>query len=178
MKKATIGVLTVMMFVLASCKKDKNTTTPGGATGGSATVTAGNYGFDGAASLGKFSSTKAGITQLTAAGITTFSVSAISDGGNQSITIVLTQKAAVGRVAIGSSLSNGGIVISKDYSKPGDLTLNYSTDRDGNGKQGGGEVNITKVDGSNVEGTFYAVAYNSAGKEAFVEQGAFKGTIK
>lgn len=180
MKKVTIGVLTLMMFVLASCKKDNNTNTPatGGATGGSATVTAGNYGFDGAAGLGKFSSTKAGILQVTAGGLTTFSVVAIKDGSNESVSIVLLQKAAVGKVAIGSSLSNGGIIISKDYTKPADLTLNYSTDRDGTNTRGGGEVNITKVDGNAVEGTFYAVAYNSAGKEAFVEQGTFKGTIK
>jgi len=39
-------------------------------------------------------------------------------------------------------------------------------------------VNFTKVDGKTVEGTFYAVAYNNARKEAFVEQGSFKGTIQ
>lgn len=169
-----------MVFVLASCKKDNNnTTTPGGgSTGGSATVTAGNYGFDGAAGLGKFSATKAGITQVAAGGITTFSIVAVKDGSNESISIIVLQKAAVGKIALGSGLSNGGIIISKDYTKPADLTLNYSTDRDGANMKGGGEINITKVDGNAVEGTFYAVAYNSTGKEAFIEQGSFKGTVK
>jgi hypothetical protein len=174
MKKLLITVLTLSALSISACKKDKADET---ATGGSATVTAGNYGFDGNSSLGKFSSTKAGITQVSAGGITTFSVTAIKDGSNESITIILLKPAALGKVQFGPSLSNGGIIISKDYTKAADGTLNYSTDNSG-AMQGGGEVNFTKVDGSNVEGTFYAVAYNNARKEAFAEQGTFKGTIK
>jgi hypothetical protein len=112
------------------------------------------------------------------AGITTFSVTAIKDNSNESINIILLKNAAVGKISLGPGQNNGGIIISKDYTKAADGTINYSTDNSTAGKQGGGEVNITKLDGNSVEGTFYAVAYNSAGKEAFVEQGTFKGTIK
>ncbi|TDO21306.1 hypothetical protein [Pedobacter duraquae] len=175
MKKSMLTVIAMAMLFMTSCKKD-NSENPA-ATGGAATVTAGNYGFDGSASLGKFSSTKAGITQTTVAGITTFSISAIKDGTNESITIILLKKAAVGKVQLGSSLSNGGIIISKDYMKAADGSVNYSTDNSG-AMTGGGEVNITKVDGNSVEGTFYAIAYNNARKEAFVEQGTFSGKIQ
>jgi len=175
MKKLSRIALVLVVIFAAGCKKSTNDPT-GGGTGGAATVTASVYGFDGGNS-GKFSSTKAGMTQTTLAGITTFSISAIKDGSNESITIILFKKAAVGKTTIGSAVDNGGIVLSKDYTKPADLSLKYSTDNNGK-MQGGGEVNITKVDGNNVEGTFYAVAYNSSGKEAFAEQGSFKGTIK
>lgn len=175
MKKFLLSTMAIAILFTAACKKDNNTNEI--ATGGAATVTAGNYGFDGSASLGKFSSTKAGITQVSINGVTSFNVTAIRDGGNESITLILLKKAAVGKVPFGPALSNGGIIISKDYTKAGDGALNYSTDNSGT-MSGGGEVNFTKVDGNNVEGTFYAVAYNNAKKEAFVEQGSFKGTIK
>ena len=175
MKKAILSLLAAAVLFTTACKKEDNN--GGTATGGAATVTADNYGFDGSASLGKFSSTKAGITQVSAAGITSFSVTAIKDGSNESITIVLLKPAAVGKLQLGPSLSNGGIIISKDYTKAGDGALNYSTDNSGT-MAGGGEVNFTKVDGKTVEGTFYAIAYNNARKEAFVEQGSFKGTIQ
>lgn len=174
MKKAILSILTMAVIFTTACKKD-DTSNPN-TSGGAATVTAGNYGFDGSASLGKFSSTKAGITQTTAAGITTFTVTAIKDGSNESITLILLKKAAVGKLQLGHALGNGGIIISKDYTKAGDGALNYSTDNSGT-MAGGGEVNFTKVDGNSVEGTFYAIAYNNARKEAFVEQGSFKGTI-
>jgi len=174
MKKAILSILTVAVLFTSACKKDNSNVTT---TGAAATVTAGNYGFDGSASLGKFSSTKAGITQTTAAGITTFTISAIKDGSNESISLVLLKKAAVGKVQFGPTLANGGIIISKDYTKAGDGAVNYSTDNSGT-MAGGGEVNFTKVDGNSVEGTFYAVAYNNARKEAFVEQGTFKGSIQ
>lgn len=176
MKKLAIHLLALMVLSTTACKKDKDEETP--ATGGNATVTMGNYGFDGSASLGKFSSTKAGMTQATAAGITSFTVTAIKDGSNESVTIILLKKAAVGKYSLGPQQSNGGIVLSKDYTKAGDGALNYSTDLSGTNMAGGSEVNITKVDGNNVEGTFYAVAYNNARKEAFAEQGSFKGTIQ
>ncbi len=174
-----IFILFLATFLGATaCKKDNATDTPT-ASGGAATVTAGNYGFDGSVSLGRFSSTKAGIAQVSLNGVSTFSISAIRDGGNESISIIVLRKiTATGKISFGPSLSNGGITISKDYTKPADLTLVYSTDRSTNLKSGGGELNITKLDGNSVEGTFYAVAYNSAGKEAFVEQGTFKGTIQ
>ncbi|GAB3926011.1 DUF6252 family protein [Mucilaginibacter myungsuensis] len=176
MKKLTLGALIILTVFTLGCKKDQ-TETPTTTSGAGATVTAGNYGFDGSASLGKFSSTKAGIVQLTANGVTTFTLTAIKDGSNQSITIILLKKAAVGKFALGPAQTNGGIIISKDYTKASDGTLNYSTDKSGT-MQGGGEVNITKLDGSTVEGSFYAIAYNSSGKEAFVEQGTFLGKIQ
>jgi len=174
MKKSILSIFALAVLLATACKKDDAT---GTATGAAATVTAATHGFDGAASLGKFSSTKAGITQTTAAGITTFSVTAIKDGSNESITLVLLKAAAVGKVQLGPALSNGGIIISKDYTKAGDGAINYSTDNSGT-MAGGGEVNFTKVDGKTVEGTFYAVAYNNARKEAFVEQGSFSGKIQ
>lgn len=175
MKKAILSILTLALLFTTACKKDDTNGVT--ATGAAATVTAGNYGFDGAASLGKFSSTKAGMTQTTAAGLTTFTISAIKDGSNESISIILLKGAAVGKVQFGPSLNNGGIIISKDYTKAGDGAANYSTDNSGT-MAGGGELNITKVDGKTVEGTFYAVAYNNARKEAFVEQGSFSGKIQ
>jgi hypothetical protein len=175
MKKTILSIFALAVLLTTACKKDDNT--GGTATGGAATVTAGNYGFDGSASLGKFSSTKAGITQTTAGAITTFSVTAIKDGSNESITLLLLKKAAAGKLPLGPGQANGAIIISKDYTKAGDGALNYSTDNSGI-NAGGGEVNFIKVEGNNVEGTFYAVAYNNARKEAFVEQGSFKGTIQ
>lgn len=177
MKKLTFGVLILILSVATACKKNNNDEPT--ATGGAATVTAGNYGFDGSASLGKFSSTKAGITQTTVNGLTTFAISAIKDGSNESISIVLLQKiTAVGKITFTYNGGTGGIVLSKDYTKPADLTLNYSTERFSATGKGGGEINITKLDGNTVEGTFYAVAYNSLGKESFIEQGSFSGKIQ
>ena len=173
MKKLILSALALMLLVTTACKKsnDDNVT-----AAGSATVSATRYGFDGG-TAGAFKSTKAGITEVSAAGITTFSVTAIRDGGTESITIILLKKAAVGKYILGPSQSNGGIIISKDYTKPGDAALNYSTDKSG-AMQGGAEVNITKLDGTTVEGTFYIVAYNSTGKEAYAEQGSFSGKIQ
>lgn len=175
MKKLLKGIF-LFTILIYSCKKDdkKDTDT----TAGNATVTMDNYGFDGGSS-GKFSSTKAGITQVTASGITTFTVTAIKDDSNESISIIVLQKiTATGKINFGPSLNNGGFILSKDYTKPGDLALNYSSDRNSKRMQGGGELNITKLDGNNIEGTFSAVCFNNAEKEAFAEQGSFKGTIK
>ncbi len=177
MKKLTLSVFAFILLLTTACKK--NETQAPVTAGAAATVTAGNYGFDSNASLGKFSSTKAGITQTTVNGITTFTVTAIKDGSNESITIILLQKiTATGKIAINDNGATGGIVISKDYTKPADLTLNYSTQRSSATNRGGGEVIVTKLDGSSIEGTFYAVGYNSAGKEAYVEQGSFSGKIQ
>jgi hypothetical protein len=178
MKKLTLGVLMLMAVIVTSCKKDSDNSA---SASGAATVTAGNYGFDNSASLGKFSSTKAGITQTTVGGVSTFTITAIKDGSNESITLVLLQKiTAVGKITFGSSLSKGGLTLSKDYTKPADLSLNYSSDRNSgfNASTGGGELNVTKLDGNKIEGTFYAVVYTANGREAFVEQGSFSGTIQ
>lgn len=162
---------------LGACKKDEIKAT-GTTSGTSAKVSASLYGFDGGNS-GKFTSTKASITQVTAGGLSTFTVSAIRDGGNEIISIVALKKiTATGKIAFGPSITNGLITISKDYTKLSDLSASYTTDKSNpNGVKGGGELNVTKLDGNTIEGTFYAIAYNSAGKEAFVEQGTFSGTI-
>ena len=176
MKKITVGMM-MLIAVLSACKKDK--TDPDNATGGNATVTASNYGFDNGSS-GKFSSTTAGIAQTNlpaVAGIdpSTFSITAIKDGTKESLSIIVFKKVtATGVIKFGAKLNgNGGATLTKDYTKPSDKELNYSTDN----ATGGGELNITKIDGKNVEGTFYFVAFNSTGKQAFAEQGTFKGVI-
>lgn len=175
MKKLMIASLLLIMG-FTSCKKDDDKEPEIAA--GAATVSANLYGFDGGNS-GKFSSTKAGITQVTAGGVTTFTVTAIKDNSNESITLILLKKiTATGKISFGSALANGGMIISKDYTKASDLSLNYSSDRNSKTMTGGGEVVITKLDGDKVEGTFYGVCFNNAEKEAFVEQGSFSGTIK
>lgn len=172
MKNIYLSVLTLLVLFSFSCKKNANDTD----ITGSATVISNGYGFDGS-NLGKFSSAKVSIAQAVTAGVTTFTITAIKDGSNETITIMLLQKAAEGKIKLGPTENNGAIVISKDYTKAADGLLNYTTSNSGN-MQGGGEVNITKVSGNNIEGSFYAVAFNSAGKEAFAEQGTFKGVIK
>ncbi|MES2455528.1 MAG: hypothetical protein V4594_08310 [Bacteroidota bacterium] len=176
MKNQIIITALLLLTAFSSCKKDAKEPEVSLAAG--ATVTAGLYGFDGGTS-GKFSSTKAGITQVTAAGITTFSISAIKDGSNESFTLIILKKiTTTGKISFGSALSNGGMIISKDYTKPADQALNYSSDRNSRLMQGGGEINVTKLDGNEIEGTFTAICFNNAEKEAFAEQGTFKGTIK
>src|SRR6188768_1181440 len=84
MKKIKGAFIITMLIAVAavSCKKDdanKNNN-----AGGAATVTASNYGFDGTAGAA-FKSTKAGIVQVG----TVWTLSAIKDGSNESISIVL-----------------------------------------------------------------------------------------
>jgi hypothetical protein len=175
MKKLTFGLL-MLVAIISSCKKNDSTDTA--TTSGSATVSVSNYGFDGGTS-GKFSSTKAGITQVTAGGITTFTISAIKDGSNESISIVVLQKiTTTGRIALPYNGGIGGIIISKDYTKPADVAINYSTEKYSPNVKGGGEIVITKLDGNKVEGTFSGTAVNGSGAVAFVEQGTFAGTIQ
>ena len=153
-----------------SCKKDSTTPKAGVA----ASLTADNYGFDGSGGSA-FKSTQAGI--VSAAGI--FTISAIKDGTTQSMSIVLIGVTATGTYSLDQGNAAGhGAIITKDYTKPTDLTLNYSTDNDdGRGVKGGGQVVITKLTASEAEGTFYFTGYNSAGKAGFAEQGKFSGKI-
>jgi hypothetical protein len=175
MKNQLIIAALCIATCFSSCKKEDKEPEVSLAAG--ATVTASSYGFDGGNS-GKFSSTKAGIVQVTVGGITTFTISAIKDGSNESIALVILKKiSTTGKVSFGPALSNGGLIISKDYNKPADLSLNYSSDNSSRLMQGGGEINVTKLEGNNIEGTFSAVCFNNAEKESFVEQGTFKGTI-
>jgi hypothetical protein len=178
MKKYLFALLIIGPTIFSSCKKNEKEIETG-STGGTATLTADRYGVDGGTSA-KFSATKAGITQTTVGGVSTFAISAIKDGSNESINIIVLKKiTAVGKITFAyNDASNGGITFSKDYTKPADGTLNYKTDAFNATTKGGGELNITKIEGNAVEGTFYFVAINSAGKEAWAENGSFKGTIK
>jgi hypothetical protein len=165
-------IITMLIAVTAvSCKKDDGDTNNN--AGGAATVSASNYGFDGTAGA-SFKSTKAGIVQV--GGLWT--LSAIKDGSNESISIVLGNVTATGTYKLdqGNSDGNGAIML-KDYKTATGVGA-YSTDLPATGGMtGGGEVKITKLTSTETEGEFYIVAHNSAGKEAFVEQGTFKGTL-
>lgn len=158
--------------LLFGCTKDSSSTI----TGVAGTMSASSYGFDGSNS-GKFTSSAAGIVKATATGTPITTISAIRDGGKESINIVLFKDVTViGVIKLGPGYTNGGISITKDYTSASDRSIIYTTNNSTTANQGGGEVNITKVDGKNIEGTFYFIAYNSAGNLAFAEQGTFKGT--
>ena len=178
MKKHLLSIaFLVVATTIFSCKKN-DPTTP--ATSASATVTASNYGFDGIGTSGKFSSTTATITQASVGGVDTFTLTAIKDGSNEAITITILKKiTATGKTTFAyNDASTGSIVITKDGTNTIDRALVYTTLTSNNTTKGGGEVNITKLDGNKVEGNFYFVAVNGAGKEAWAENGAFSGTIK
>jgi ribosomal protein L33 len=165
-------ILTMLIAVTAvSCKKDDSN--KDGNVAGAATVSASNYGFDGTAGA-SFKSTKAGIVQV--GGLWT--LSAIKDGSNESISIVLGNVTSTGTYKLdqGNNDGNGAIML-KDY-KTATGVGSYTTDLPATGGMtGGGEVKITKLTATETEGEFYIVAHNSAGKEAFVEQGKFTGKL-
>jgi len=165
-----------MTTILISCNRNDDDDNGGNNSGGSAALTAEQYGFDGGHS-GKFSSTKAGIVKTSAAGMTIITISAIRDGGNESINMVLYGDVAANKTYVLGSGSQNGIVIRKDYQNVTDQTKSYSTDNNGTTLTGGGEVKITSVDGNKIEGTFYAIAFNNLKSEAYAEQGKFSGTV-
>lgn len=170
--KGILALITLIAITGTSCKKDDAGNNP--SASGSATVTASNFGFDGVGAT-TFNSTAAGMVQVG----NIFTLSAIKDGTTQSISIVLGNVTGTGTFDLlqGNTAGNGAI-ITKDYTKPTDATLNYSTDLPGSTSvKGGGQVKITAYTATSAEGTFYIVAHNSAGKDAFVEQGTFKGTL-
>lgn len=177
MKKLLPFLALLFAVSVSSCKKDSGTTTPSG-TGAKATLTATRYGFDGSTAATSFNATAAGIVKTSLGGMTQLAISGIRDGGKESISIIVLQDVrGTGKISFGPDLENGGIVIRKDYTNVADLTMSYSTDNSGTSMKGGGEINITAYDGTNIEGTFYAIGYNSTGKEAYAEQGSFKGKI-
>lgn len=177
MKRSLAIMALAVTSLFASCSKS-DSTIPGPTGGGDATLTATRYGFDGGTATTSFKATAAGITKTSLAGISQLSITGIMDGGKESITIiVLKDIAGTGKIQFGPDVDNGGIVIRKDYTNVADLSTSYSTDNSGGGRKGGGEINVTAYDGTNIEGTFYAVCYNTSGKEAYAEQGAFKGKI-
>lgn len=167
-----LAIIALLIAVTGiSCKKDD--ATPGGGSG-SATVTASLYGYDGTGGAA-FKSTAAGIVKLG----TIFTLTAIKDGTNESITIILPNVTGTGKYdLLEGNASGNGAIMSKDYTKPSDGALNYKTDAVTTASmRGGGEVNITSLTATSAEGTFYIVAHNASGKEAFVENGTFKGTV-
>lgn len=174
MKKLKGAILLAMLIATAgisSCKKD-GTTNPSGS--GAATVKANNFGFDGTGAAA-FSSTAAGIVKVG----NILTITAVKDGTTQSITIVLNNVTGTGTFDLLQDNAQGnGAIISKDYTKPGDGTLNYSTGLASSASvKGGGEVKITSLTSTTAEGTFYIVGHNSAGKDAFAEQGTFTGKV-
>lgn len=173
MKKLLLSTL-LISALLFGCKKDETTST----TGVGGTITASGYGFDGGNS-GKFTASAAGIVKVSAGAQTIITISGIKDGSKESVSIILLKDVtALGGIKVGANYQNGGVTLTKDYTKPNDLTMVYSTDNSSSTNvKGGGEINVTKIDGKNMEGTFYFQGYNSLGKEAYIEQGTFKGTV-
>jgi hypothetical protein len=174
MKKIQGAILLAMMVAvtgISSCKKDSSNNPSGN---GAATVKAANYGFDGTGGAA-FSSTAAGIVKLG----NVFTITAVKDGTKESITIVLNNVTSTGTFDLLQDNTSGhGAIISKDYTKPTDGALNYSTDNPSStGVKGGGEVKITSLTSTTAEGTFYIVGHNSAGKDGFAEQGTFTGKV-
>ena len=144
-----ILLLFLLTLAFAACKKDKKTDTK---TGLNATVTASNFGFDGAGGTA-FNSTTAGIVKVGPI----FTVTAIQNGTTKAIEIVLNNVTATGTYSLDKDNADGnGAIITKDNTKPTDTNLNYSTDNSG----GGGQVKITKLTSTDAEGTFYITAYN------------------
>jgi len=176
MKKILLITFVVSGLLLGGCKKDKSNDD---VSGGSGTVTVERLGI-GSGSYSKFSSTAAGITQVTVEGVTVFTISAIKDGSKESITAVINQKiTAPTTIDLSYNNANGsGIIYSKDYTKPADGALNYKTTNFGAYGKGGGRLVITKLDGDKVEGNFSFTAWNDAGESAWAEAGSFSGTIK
>lgn len=163
-------------LLLGGCKKDKKDDE---VSSGSSTVKVERLGI-GSGAYSQFTSTKAGIAQVTAGGVTVFTITAIKDGSNECITAVINHKiTATGTIDLSYNNTEGsGITYAKDYTKPADAALNYKTTNYGTAYKGGGRLVITKLDGDKVEGDFSFSAYNSAGESAWAENGTFSGTIK
>ncbi|MEO6149947.1 MAG: hypothetical protein ABIN95_09030 [Mucilaginibacter sp.] len=166
--KTVILVLSIVAVSAASCKKDS---TEKKAQAGAATVTASNYGIDGGGS-GKFNSTAAAIVKVGPV----FNVTAIIDGGKQSININLLGVTTAKEYDLDAGNSSGNVAyMFNDYQK---TTEGFSTQNSSSTSMiGGGKVTITKLTDTEAEGTFYIVAHNAAGKAAYAENGTFKGTI-
>ncbi|RYD90220.1 MAG: hypothetical protein EOP54_24310 [Sphingobacteriales bacterium] len=166
--RTTILFLSLIAVSVTSCKKDDDDKEP---TAGKATVAAGNYGFDGGSS-GKFSSNAAAIVKVGPV----FNVTAIIDGGKQSININLLGVTGEADYDLDAGNTSGNVAyMFKDYTV---TTDGYSTQNPATGGMiGGGKVKITKLTDTEAEGTFFIVAHNAAGKEAYAENGTFKGTI-
>ncbi|RYZ98750.1 MAG: hypothetical protein EOP47_18570 [Sphingobacteriaceae bacterium] len=165
--KTTILFLALAAVSFSSCKKDSDKKV---SKGKFATVTVKRYAFDGGAAA-EFKSTAAVIA--VAGPIFTFT--AVKDGLKESITIALYGKIGVGTYSLDQDNASGnGAVMFKDFNKSSDPTYAYST---GEQRGDGGEVKITKLTDTEIEGTFFIVAHNSAGKGAYAEQGSFSGAI-
>lgn len=164
-------ILSLMLAVtFSACKKNDDTS----ATGTKALVTAANFGFDGGATSA-FKSTAAGMVKVG----NLLTITAVQDGTPVSITVILGNVTATGTYSLDKGNTQGnGAIIAKDYTKPTDTGLNYSTDNTSStGMIGGGQVIITKLTATEAEGTFYIVAFNGAKKDALAEQGKFSGKL-
>jgi hypothetical protein len=168
--KPAAFLLLVSVFFFA-CKKSDTAVKP--ATGVAAVVTAQSVSFDGAAAIA-FNSNTAGIVKVG----NLITIGAVQDGTTNSIRIVLSNVTGTGTFSLNKDNNEGnGAIISKDFNKPSDTNLNYSTDNSGGGLTGRGSVTITKLTTTYAEGTFDISSYNNSGKNASATQGTFKGHV-
>jgi hypothetical protein len=169
-----IKVSAFLLFVTVSfvaCKKSDPASTS--AAGTAAVVTAQSLSFDGATGIA-FNSNAGGIVKVG----NLITIGAVQDGTSNSIRIVLSNVTGTGTFSLNKDNTQGnGAIISKDYNKPSDINLNYSTDNGGSGLTGRGSVTITKLTATDAEGTFDISGYNASGKNAAATQGTFKGHV-
>lgn len=167
--KTTLLALTILTTIFASCKKDEET--PEAIA--TVTVTTSLLGFDGVNGTA-FKSTTAKVTK---AG-NTYTLVAGEDGAKRGITIVLNNITATGTYTLDKGNAALNIAtLTKDNTST-DATLSYKTDGvSTTGVIGGGSVIISKLSDTEIEAKFFIIAYNTAKKESFVENGAFTGKL-
>ncbi|RCH55523.1 hypothetical protein DJ568_06420 [Mucilaginibacter hurinus] len=165
--KAILLIVLIVAVSATSCKKDKDTKTSNGQF---ATVTAKRFAF-GSGAVAEFKSTAAVVAKAGPI----FTMTAVRDGLKESITIALYGATGTGTYSLNKDNSTGnGAVMYKDFQNTTNKKLIYTT---GEKNSGGGQVKITKLTDTEIEGTFFIVAHNEDGEEAFVEQGEFSGKI-
>lgn len=165
--KTAILFVSFIAVAATSCKKDKKE--PEGKAG-AATVTASLLGFG--SSSAKFESNAAAIVKIGPI----FNVTAIKNNSIESININLLGVTGTGEYDLDEGNSSGNVAyLFKDFKK---TTEGYSTQLSSSSSViGGGKVNITKLTDTEAEGTFYIIAHNDAGEDAWVENGKFSGKI-
>lgn len=172
MKKITISLFALVLLttIFMSCKKDEESPVEAAAT---VTVTTSLLGFDGVNGTA-FKSTTAKVTKTG----NTYTLVAGEDGAKRGITIVLNNVTATGTFSLdkGNASANSA-TLTKDNTST-DATLSYKTDGvSTTGMIGGGTVTISKLSETEIEAKFFIIAFNSAKKDSFVENGAFTGKL-
>ncbi|RZL47784.1 MAG: hypothetical protein EOP00_10920 [Pedobacter sp.] len=172
MKKITTILLAFITLttLFLSCKKDEEA--PASATA-TVTVTTSLLGFDGVNGT-SFKSTTANVTKVG----NSYTLVAVEDGAKRNITIVLNNVTATGTFTLDKGNANQNIATLNKDNTSADATLSYKTDGVSTaGVIGGGSVIISKLSDTEIEAKFFIIAYNSAKKESFVENGAFSGKL-